>query len=118
MVNAHKDIENRTWSTNFRGRVYVHAGLRVETDDFPYLRAVASGLGYVLPDPGRLAKGAIVGEVDIVGCVIDSDSEWFEGPYGFVLANPVAYETPIPCRGILGFFEPVLPVTLPPGDKS
>ena len=27
------------------------------------------------------------------------------GPYGFVLADPNAYEKPIPCRGQLGFFK-------------
>ena len=26
IVNGHKDIENRDWPTNFRGRLLVHAG--------------------------------------------------------------------------------------------
>lgn len=50
--------------------------------------------------------GAIIGEVDITGCVTESTSVWFAGPYGFTLANPVLYEKPIPCRGALGFFTP------------
>jgi hypothetical protein len=52
------------------------------------------------------AFGAIIGEVDIIDCVTESNSLWFEGKYGFVLANPVLYDKPIPCRGQLGFFEP------------
>lgn len=48
--------------------------------------------------------GCIVGTVDIVDCVSKSDSPWFFGRYGFVLANPVAFEKPIPCKGALGFF--------------
>lgn len=54
-----------------------------------------------------MAFGAIIGEVDITGCVEKSDS-WFTGPYGFVLTNPTLYEKPIPCKGKLGFFEPAI----------
>lgn len=92
-----KDIENRTWRlpnwiTN--QRIYIHAGKR---PDGP-----VSGIG-----PERF--GAIVGEVTIVECVIASDSKWFYGPYGFVLADPLPYEKPIPCRGHLRFFVPEIP---------
>jgi hypothetical protein len=27
IINAGKDIENRTWNTNFRGRVAIRAGM-------------------------------------------------------------------------------------------
>ena len=47
-----------------------------------------------------------------MGCVHESDSPWFEGPHGFVLRNPLAYEKPIPYRGKLGFFEVELEVTV------
>jgi hypothetical protein len=50
-----------------------------------------------------------VGEVSIVGCVTESDSPWFHGPYGFLLADPIAYKKPIPFKGRLGFFNVVLP---------
>lgn len=106
---AFKDIENRTWPLP-RGfklpqRIYVHAGIRVDEcleDLFqigipPYWAMMGFGKS--------AARGALVGEVDIVDCVTQSKSPWFEGPYGFVLANPMAYETPIPHKGKLGFFE-------------
>ena len=108
IVNGHKDLENRDWPTKFRGRVYVHTGLKIETDDFPELRRVAHLRGFDLPGPGEVAVGAIVGEVDIVGCVTESNSPWFVGPYGFILADPQAYSQPVPCKGRLGFFEPNL----------
>ena len=53
-------------------------------------------------------RGAIIGEVDIVDCVTQSDSPWFEGPYGLVLANPTLYDQPIPYKGRLGLFEVTL----------
>ena len=102
VVNGYKDIENRTWSTEFRGRVYIHAGQRMVTDDYPEQREHISGAGIVIP--AKLARGAIVGEVTITGCRSSSDSPWFCGPYGFLLEDPVAYEHPIPYRGQLGFF--------------
>ena len=102
VVNGYKDIENRTWSTNFRGRIYVHAGQRMVPDDYPEQRQFLTRAGIVIP-PG-LARGAIVGEVTITGCVAHSDSPWFCGPYGFTLADPVVYNNPVPYRGQLGFF--------------
>ena len=103
VVNGFKDIENRTWSTTFRGRIYVHAGQRTVPDDYPEQREYVGRTGIVIPS--SLGRGAIVGEVTITGCVSSSDSPWFCGPYGFTLENPVAYDTPVPCRGQLGFFS-------------
>ena len=102
VVNGYKDIENRTWSTEFRGRVYVHAGQRMEPDDYPEQREHIGRAGIVVP--ARLARGAIVGEVTITDCLSVSNSPWFCGPYGFLLEDPVAYEQPVPYRGQLGFF--------------
>ena len=103
VVNGYKDIENRTWSANFQGRIYVHAGQRMVADDYPGQREYIIRSGIVVPT--HLARGAIIGEVTITGCLTDSDSPWFCGPYGFTLEDPVAYETPIPWRGQLGFFQ-------------
>ena len=115
IVNGPKDIENRNWKTAFRGRVYIHAGLRqdysayegdpVYRDLNPLIRGFISLEDSFNWSNEPLHLGAIIGEVDIVDCVTKSDSPWFEGPYGFVLANPVAYENPIPYKGQLGLFE-------------
>jgi len=114
IVQGHKDVENRTWSTSFRGRMFVHAGLRQDSHAYRLGYDPDEYIGYRL---GRLraydawvaahplARGYLIGEVTLVDCVSDSNSEWFEGPYGFVLADPVAYDQPVPYRGQLGFFE-------------
>ena len=103
IVNGYKDIENRTWSTNFRGRVYVHAGRKIKSGDFPEQRDYITQSGILLPEEPAL--GAIVGEVTITDCVNTSSSPWFRGPYGFLLLEPTAYAMPIPYRGQLGFFD-------------
>ena len=104
ILRAGKDIENRTWPTSFRGRIYVHAGKSVDWD-VDHMDTRGHRFEVKVPEE----TGAILGEVDIVDCVTESDSKWFDGPYGFVLENAVAYGTPIPYKGQLGLFDVVLP---------
>lgn len=103
-----KDVENRTWPTRFRGRIYVHASQGFNREHWLWMAANENRLCIFLPDTHEFIHGAIIGEVDIVGCVQNHSSRWFFGPYAFLLANPVAYKTHIPCKGMLGFFEPNL----------
>ena len=105
IVNGYKDIENRVRPTQLRGRVMIHAGKAV--DSYALALWLSDSVLRAIPMPNiqELVTGAIIGEVDITGCVTASKSPWFTGPYGFVLANPKAYEQPIPCKGKLGFFE-------------
>jgi len=114
LVYGYKDIENRTWSTKFRGRVYIHASKTIDKPAFEWiaknipLDIIQKFMPGNLPDNRMFTTGAIIGEIDITDCVTSSDSQWFFGPYGFKVANPVAYDKPIPCKGMLGFFEPVI----------
>ena len=108
-----KDIENREWSTNFRGRIYIHAGKTMDMS-VPALTITEEWiLERLTPEQrneyytAQFYRGAIIGEVDIVDCVDNSFSPWFIGRYGFVLANPTLYEKPISCKGRLRFFEPI-----------
>lgn len=98
IVHGHKDVENRTWHTNYRGPVLIHAGKKFDGEDDEW----------DWPDiakPAEFGMGGIVGQAEIVDCVASSPSPWFRGPYGFVLRNacPLPFR---PCRGHLGFFEP------------
>ncbi len=108
-----KDIENRNWSTNFRGRIYIHAAKRDAAfdDTFKFLceRIGLSPVVALMAFSKRLPRGAIIGEVDIVDCVTKSKSRWFVGKFGLVLRNPVVYKTIIPYRGQPGFFEVLNP---------
>ena len=57
-----------------------------------------------IPALKSLDRGGIIGRVEIVDCVERSDSPWFCGKFGFVLANPKPFPF-VPCKGQLGFFE-------------
>lgn len=104
IIKGHKDIENRSWPTAFRGRVLVHAAKGMTTSEYVDADFFVCGGGIKLPRPRDLFRGGIIGMVDVVDCVTKSDSPWFFGKYGFVLQNP----TPLPfleLRGQLGFFD-------------
>ena len=104
IVQGSKDIENRTWATSYRGPLLIHAGLQV---DQPVIDALMHDHCKKFPhthDWPRFRTGGIVGMADLVNCVTSHDSEWFDGPYGWVLANP----RPVPfyaCRGKLGIWQ-------------
>lgn len=102
IVNGIKPVENRTWPTHFRGRILIHAGKRYSEEDFADDIDRYASRGY--PHHREQLVGGIVGEAVVIDCVQDHPSEWFTGPYGFVLTRPVAYPKLIPYRGQLGIF--------------
>ncbi len=105
IVNAGKDIENRSWPTKFRGRFLIHASKGMTRDEYEDAGLCAADSRIALPRFEVLERGGIVGEAEIVDCVTRSESVWFFGPYGFVLRN--AKPLPFwPCKGALGFFNP------------
>lgn len=90
-----KDIENRTWKTNFRGTVLIHTSQAWNKESAeicisnPNVKASLEKLGmihkYDIDTIGYkgysfsgLSHGAIIGKVDIVECVINHSSIWAE----------------------------------------
>ena len=109
IVHGIKPVENRTWLTRHRGPVLIHASKAV---DDAAIRAIERGLHPVTGRPWQapvlaMQFGGIVGQADIVDCVQRHGSEWFTGPWGFVLARARGLPF-VPCRGMLGLFDPGL----------
>lgn len=79
-----KDIENRSWRTHYRGKIYIHATASnvslyeaLNQKQIDYTNAIWNADFY----PKRPIS-AIIGEVDIVDCVINHKSIWAEkSPY-------------------------------------
>lgn len=111
IVHGIKDIENRTWRTNFRGRVLIHAAgshgrkFSVNLTDAQTKAAFATIAKEAMS--GNLPFGSIIGSVEIVDCVQNHPSIWAEkGVYNWVLANPIIYENPIKnVKGKLSFWD-------------
>ncbi len=99
-----KDVENRSWKTNFRGRILLHAPLRDDTKRVNLPCVVDSEIEEILKDA---PTGAIIGSVEIVDCVLDYCSIWAEtDSWNWILANPVLLKDPIlNVKGKLSFWE-------------
>lgn len=90
IVAGVKDIENRTWTTPYRGLIAILAS-RGRPAPFH-----GSGAVKTLP------RGVILGVVTLADIVETHSSEWFEGPYGWRLTDAREFVTPIPYMGQLG----------------
>lgn len=109
ILNLGKTVENRTWCTEVRGRVVLHAAKTWDEEGAAWLRA----RGYELPPRESFILGALVGEARIEGCrratVVEQEGaggdEWACGPWCFVLGKRERYRDPILARGFPGFFR-------------
>lgn len=98
-----KRIENRTWSTDYRGTIAIHASTSnsVVKD---YVRNRDTDLFSV----DDFAYGAIVGLADVADVRIfgreHEDDGFACGPYCWHMSNPRMLKTPIPMLGKLNLF--------------
>lgn len=102
-----KDIENRDWYRGIRGTVAIHASAKPERP-VDYEAALYFMQRHGIDISGMRfspTNGHILGTVEIVDCVRESDSPWFFGKYGFVLRNQKLFDKPIPAKGALGFWN-------------
>jgi len=107
-----KDVENRTWRTDYRGRILIHASKKPDPMYRTFLSAMVDGRELTKTEIEKLNEanktwcGHIVGSVDLVDCVQNHRSPWAEpGMWHLVLKDPVLFKEPIPARGSLGLWE-------------
>jgi len=96
-----KDVENRTWKTNYRGRILIH--VPAKRDSIVIIPAdIAS-----IPKPDERTTKAIIGEVTITDCIKNSQSPWAETDcWHWVLTDPLLYKSPIKnVKGKLGLWN-------------
>ncbi|MBF0651310.1 ASCH domain-containing protein [Dysgonomonas sp. GY75] len=107
-----KDVENRTWDTKYRGRVYIHASVQLaKTFDFTLEQSRA--IDCIPKYQKTFMRSAIIGHVDIVNCISKvkngkgSDSIWAEPDcFHWILRNPVLFDEPIlNVKGKLSFWD-------------
>ena len=109
IIEGYKKYEFRSWKTNYRGKLLIHAGLSLNKDMLNRCRE------YNL----TCNNGSIIGEVDIVDCIL-VDSEFskrlheensdvytsdYIGLYAWKIENVIKYENPIPAKGKLGLWN-------------
>jgi len=105
IIHAGKNIENRSWRTHIRGPIAIHASKNLTQSEYEESKKrLPRRWRKELPEYKDLPRGVIIGVAELLDCVTESKSRWFEGDYGFVLKNQRPVK-PIPCAGALGFWN-------------
>ena len=110
IINGYKKYEFRSWKTNYRGRILIHAGLGKDKE---YINRFDS---YNI----HINNGYIIGEAIITDCILVDDSfikslkeidpivygksNYIE-KYAWKLENIKKYDNPIPIKGKLGLWN-------------
>jgi hypothetical protein len=106
ILRSRKQIELRSWSTSHRGLLWLHAGARVDED---------AAARFAI---GPQFTGGYVGAVEIAAIVYLDEKRWetwkdthlsghfTPGIYGWLLARPIRFSTPIPGPGRQKLFTP------------
>jgi len=99
-----KDVENRSRGTKHRGQILIHAGKAWAERDL-LEDAIHCAEGWCERKvPTQLQRGGFVGVATIAEVVEESESEWFDGPVGYVLTR--GRHLPFRAyKGKLGLFE-------------
>jgi hypothetical protein len=95
LISHGKDIENRGWSTSYRGWVLIHAGKSIDPDTN----------GHKLPDPTTLPLGCVIGAIYLIAVARNYPSTWAEPRCWHWRHQPqsaIALPSPIPWRGAQG----------------
>lgn len=110
IIEGYKKYEFRSWKTKYRGKILIHAGMSLERDNVD--RFAVYNLEY--------SKGVIIGEADIVDCILvdqklDDELKKINPlvygrsghieKYAWKLKNVKKYEKPIPVKGKLGLWN-------------
>ncbi len=113
LVSGPKRLENRTWRTDHRGDLAIHAGRRRD-----YLREFTAAFPAPEPDcpqslPGLPAEkdhvfGALIGIVNLDDCncvEVCEGMPFAEGPFCWRISNPRPLAEPVPVRGYPGLWD-------------
>ena len=110
IIEGYKCYEFRSWKTNYRGKILIHAGLNLEKDMLERFKDY----------PIQCSKGIIIGEATLVDCILVNEelnqkliemdpivygrSNHVEN-YAWKLEDVKKYDHPIPAKGKLGLWN-------------
>lgn len=109
IIDGYKKYEFRSWKTNYRGKILIHAGMTLEKDVAEKFK------DYNL----KYSRGAIIGEAILVDCILidevfdnylrNLDSIVYGNnhvnQYAWKLENVKKYDNPIFIKGKLGLWN-------------
>lgn len=119
MAMGLKTNETRSWDTDYRGPLLIHATKTMPQwckelfNEEPFIRSLAGV---------HLSSGCIVGRVEVVGTIkteqlanvdksefYETDEYWFgdytPGRFAWQTINPIRFANPVPAKGSQGFWN-------------
>lgn len=110
ITNGYKEYEFRSWKTNYRGKILIHAGMGIDKDMIDRFK------DYNL----KYMSGCIIGEADLVDCILVNEdfidnlrkinpivyaqSNHIEA-YAWKLENVKKYDKAVYIKGKLGLWN-------------
>ena len=117
MIMGAKKNETRSWSTDYRGPLAIHASKKIDWEtcrEEPFVSVLQEHFGrWDFP----FKPGHILGIVEMTDCrpteelrphqnALELDfGDFYDGRFGFVTDYPQALRNPIPARGMLNFWR-------------
>lgn len=90
-----KPIENRSWRTEYRGKLLIHSSAKPVVPDalsFNQKQLIETYRNKLVPD----LFSCIIGEVNLVACVQNHKSIWAEpGLWHWVFESAIHYDNPV-----------------------
>jgi hypothetical protein len=98
IVSGLKDVENRSWKTNYRGKLLIHTSqIPIKFNSFEIFTPEQIEIIQIKNiNFNNLINSAIIGEVELIDCIQNSNSIWAEsGQWHWILTNQEIYKEPI-----------------------
>lgn len=114
-ATGHKQIETRSWPTNFRGTLFIHASSTYSEAGLELFDKLLWLNGEKFES---LPRGRIIGSVIITNCLMMTPKliseqnklellvgEWKPGRFAWIGTDHTVLDEPIPARGSLGIWK-------------
>ena len=110
-----KNIETRSWKTNYRGKIYIHASLKKVSTKDERINSLVN-----LLNNKEFKYGYIIAEANLVDCIYMDENfltkikenkieyltgEYKIGRYAWILENIKVLDNPIKAKGNLGIWN-------------
>ena len=121
-----KNIENRTWTTQYRGKLIIQASAQMYDTDWMSARYTCRKLNIKFPDGDMMLgkTGELLGAVTLTKILPalntgEVGADWqIEMNYGWVLENPLPFPVTIQVKGKLGLWDLPEDIHLPESVKQ
>lgn len=111
-----KQIETRSWKTNYRGQIAIHAGKKIDKTVFedPFYINIFKKYGITI---NNIPTSSIVAICDLTDCIHTEDilnnltenekklGNYSPTRFAWILNNIQKLQEPIPAKGMLGLWE-------------